>query len=61
MKDDMNGPSDLTEEEITEVLEGMVAKGLLERIVDNGEVKYKLTELGLAARSHMESDPKTRN
>jgi len=61
--DSEKGLGDMTEEEVEEVLLGMVAKGLLEIVGqdENGKNLYQHTALGKAAHDHMDSDPKDRN
>ena len=51
----------LTDEQVTEVLEGMVEKGLITKSIKNGEVLYSVTDLGKIVHDHMISDPSTRN
>jgi DNA-binding PadR family transcriptional regulator len=61
MTEKSDGPS---EEEIEEVLDGMVAKGLLTCEVKDGKKIYSLTVLGAAlaeAKEQEDSEEKNRN
>ena len=51
----------LTNAQINEAIAGLIDKGLLVSIEKHGETYYKLTSLGEAYGSHMDSDPLTRN
>lgn len=42
-------------------ISGLLDKGLLEEVLVNGQVKYKLTSSGFAVKNHMTSKPSSRN
>lgn len=42
-------------------IQALVDKGLVEQISVDGETHYKLTNLGLQIRTHVNSDPDQRN
>lgn len=53
--------SDMTVEEFTNAMKGLVAKGLMEEVIINGEPKYRLTPMGRSVGQHMQSSPKEQN
>jgi len=56
-KGDMN----ISDSLFNEAIAGLISKGLVTEHFINGQVCYKLTELGLIYGEQSISDPKTRN
>ena len=48
--------SDLSDEELEKGLTGVVKLGIVEKVVVNNEVKYKLTEMGNKMRNRFLSE-----
>ena len=62
MKDIKTLQVNVPEEELKEALECLLEKGYVEQLTSpDGEVLYRLTELGAAVGNHMDSDPAARN
>jgi hypothetical protein len=53
--------SDMTIEEFDSAMKGLVAKGLMEEVIVNGEPKYRLTPMGRSVGQHMNSTTKDQN
>lgn len=44
-----------------EAMQSLLDKGLIETIDVDGDIRYRLTTLGLQIQTHMNSDPSQRN
>lgn len=53
--------SGMSEDEFNEAIQGLIEKGLVEEVMVDGEVQYRLTMVGQAVGAHMESEPAVRN
>lgn len=53
--------SGMSEKDFDEAIQGLIEKGLVEEVMVDGEVQYRLTLVGQAVGHHMESDPTNRN
>lgn len=51
----------LTDDEFNQGIKSLIEKGLVEEVIVNDEVLYKLTSNGKIVGKHMMSDPKTKN
>ncbi len=53
--------SDLTDDDITTALEGLIERGIIEKVESKDGVRYRLTKFGSTVKRHMNSDPQSRN
>ena len=53
--------SGMSESDFDEAIKGLIEKGLVEEVMVDGEVHYRLTLEGQAVGQHMESNPADRN
>jgi len=49
------------EADITSALTALVNKGLVEEVIVDGEIQYRLTSIGEKVADHLGSDSKDRN
>lgn len=51
----------MSKEHFSLAIQGLVARGLMEKVVVDGRVGYRLTELGKSVGTHIHSEEKDRN
>ena len=52
---------EMSDEEFEIAMNGLIEKGLAEKIIIDDEIHYMITDLGLAIGSHLDSDPCNQN
>ena len=53
--------SGVSEQDFKTALQGLIEKGLVQEIVEDGQIKYKLTPMGRAVGKHLDSNHSDKN
>jgi hypothetical protein len=51
----------MTDAEFDSAVKGLLKKGLMEESTIDGEIHYRITDLGSVVQNHSDSDPAKRN
>lgn len=51
----------LSKKDFELAVKGLIDKGLLEEVLIEGQIKYRLTKIGMIVGGHLDSDPKFQN
>lgn len=60
-KKQMQSDLRMSEADFEQAIQGPLKKGLMEQTVIDGELHYRITELGKMLRQHVSSSPSNRN
>jgi hypothetical protein len=52
---------EMSDEEFEIAVNGLIDKGMAEKIIIDNEIHYMITDLGLEIGSHLDSDPSNQN
>jgi len=53
--------ADLSADDLTQALNSLIERGIIEKVEADGGPRYRLTKFGVAVKKHSDSDPKERN
>jgi DNA-binding HxlR family transcriptional regulator len=53
--------SGMSQKDFDEAIDGLIEKGMVQKVVIDGEVQYKLTALGQAVGGHLDSNHSDKN